>query len=148
MAKGTGKPIVRPIAKLLGWDGSQHYGGGRASKGTVGIQDTAGSRGIAGTRECLGQAWGLGRCGTTGLTVGPGGSAVDAVGYQVMERCIICMAHRTEFWALEKEAQLGVLGVRQRCQRSQSHGARQRGSAGEDFSRLLPALLEREVWFT
>lgn len=102
--------------------------GGRASEGTVGIQETAGSRGVAGTREGLGQAWGLRCCGITGLTVGFGGTAEDAVGYQVMENCIICMAHRTVFWALEKEAQVGVLGVRQRCQRSQSNGTRQRGS--------------------
>lgn len=96
--------------------------------GTMGIQETAGSKDTAGTWEGLGQAWGLRCCGITGRTVGLGGTAVDAVGYQLMEKCIICMAPRTVFWALEKKAQVGVLGVRQRCQRSQSNGARQRGS--------------------
>lgn len=96
--------------------------------GTMGIQETAGSKDTAGTWEGLGQAWGLRCCGITGRTVGLGGTAVDAVGYQVMEKCIICMAPRTAFWAPEKKAQVGVLGMRQRCQRSQSNGARQRGS--------------------
>lgn len=130
-----GKPIVRPTAKLLqaggGGMAASIMTGGRASQGTMGIQGTAGSRGTARTWGGLWQTWGLHCCGIIGLTVGLGGTAVEAVGYQVMETCIICTAHRTVLLApgaMEKEAQVSVLGVRQRGQKSQSNGAGQCGS--------------------